>query len=178
MSVFPTDKHLASWAGQCPGNHQSAGKQRSGRTRNGSKWLNETLKQAALAATRTKNSYLQALYQRLRPRIGHGRAIGAVKHSILIAIWHMLSTGETYRDLGGDYFARRDPNASPDASSHNSNASATPSPFSRPAPPLDQPGFSPLVGTPTSACRPSACASEPPRRNPARPLPSPARRRS
>ncbi|HEX8159061.1 MAG TPA: transposase, partial [Solirubrobacteraceae bacterium] len=61
MSLFPTDKHLASWAGQCPGNHQSAGKQRSGRTRNGSKWLNEALKQAALAATRTKNTYLQAL---------------------------------------------------------------------------------------------------------------------
>ncbi len=51
----------------------------------------------------------QALYQRLRPRIGHGRAIGAVKHSILTTIWHMLSTGETYRDLGGDYYARRDP---------------------------------------------------------------------
>jgi transposase len=109
MSVFPTDKHLASWAGQCPGNHQSAGKQRSGRTRKGSKWLNEALKEAALAATRTKNSYLQALYQRLRPRIGHGRAIGAVKHAILQAIWHMLSTGETYRDLGGDYYTRRDP---------------------------------------------------------------------
>jgi transposase len=109
MSVFPTDKHLASWAGQCPGNHQSAGKQRSGRTRNGSKWLNEALKQAALAATRTNDSYLQALYQRPRPRIGHGRAIGAVKHSILTAIWHILSTGETYRDLGSDYFQRRDP---------------------------------------------------------------------
>ena len=107
--VFATDKHLASWAGQCPGNHQSAAKQRSGRTRNGSKWLNEALKQAALAATRRKNTYLQALYQRLRPRIGHGRAIGAVKHSILTTIWRMLSTGETYRDLGGDYFARRDP---------------------------------------------------------------------
>jgi transposase len=109
MSIFPTDKHLASWAGQCPGNHQSAGKQRCGQTRKGSRWLNETLKQAALAATRTKNSYLQALYQRLRPRIGHGRAIGAVKHAILQAIWHMLSTGETYRDLGGDYYTRRDP---------------------------------------------------------------------
>jgi transposase len=68
-----------------------------------------TLKESALAATRTKDSYLRALYQRLRPRIGHGRAIGAVKHAILQAIWHMLSTGETYRDLGGDYFARRDP---------------------------------------------------------------------
>jgi transposase len=109
MSVFPTDKHLASWAGQCPGNHQSAGKQRSGQTRKGSRWLNEALKETALAATRTKNTYLQALYQRLRPRIGHGRAIGAVKHAILQAIWHMLTTGETYRDAGGDYFARRDP---------------------------------------------------------------------
>jgi transposase len=109
MSVFPTDKHLTSWAGQCPLNHQSAGKQRSGRTRKGSRWLNETLKEAALAATRSKDTYLQALYQRLRPRIGHGRAIGAVKHAILQAIWHMLSTGETYRDLGGDYFQRRDP---------------------------------------------------------------------
>jgi transposase len=109
MSVFATDKHLTSWGGQCPGNHQSAGKQRSGRTRKGSRWLNEALKEAALAATRTKNTYLQALYQRLRPRIGHGRAIGAVKHAILQAIWHMLSTGETYRDAGGDYFARRDP---------------------------------------------------------------------
>jgi len=109
MSVFPTDRHLTSWAGQCPGNHQSAGKQRSGRTRKGSRWLNEALRESALAATRTKNSYLQALYQRLRPRIGHGRAIGAVKHAILQAIWHMLSTGETYRDLGGDYYARRDP---------------------------------------------------------------------
>ncbi len=85
------------------------GRQAALRTRNGSRWLNEALKQAALAATRTKNTYLQALYQRLRPRIGHGRAIGAVKHSILAAIWHMLSTGETYRDLGGDYFARRHP---------------------------------------------------------------------
>jgi transposase len=92
-----------------PANHQSAAKQRSRRTRNGSKWLNEALKQAALAATRTKNTYLQALYRRLRPRIGHGRAIGAVKHSILTAIWHILSTGETYRDPGRDYFARRDP---------------------------------------------------------------------
>ena len=109
MSVFPTDKHLSSWAGQCPGNHHSAGKQRSGRTRKGSRWLEEALKQAALAATRTKHTYLQALYQRLRPRIGHGRAIGAAKHAILTAIWHMLSTGETYREAGGDSFARRDP---------------------------------------------------------------------
>ncbi|HEU4727531.1 MAG TPA: IS110 family transposase [Kofleriaceae bacterium] len=109
MSVFPSAGHCASWAGQCSGNDQSAGKRRSGRTRKGSKWLNDALKDAAIAAIRTNDSYLQAQYQRLRPRIGHGRALGAVKHSILCAIWHMLSTGELYRDLGGDYFRKRDP---------------------------------------------------------------------
>ena len=62
-----------------------------------------------MAAIRTNDSYLQAQYRRLTPRIGHGRALGAVKHSILCAIWHMLSTGELYRDLGGDYFRKRDP---------------------------------------------------------------------
>jgi len=111
MSVFPTARHLASWAGRCPGNDQSAGKRRSGRTRQGSKWLGIALEEAALAAIRSKNTYLAAQYQRLKPRIGHGRALGAVKHSMLIAYWHMFSTGETYRDLGGDYFARRDPDS-------------------------------------------------------------------
>jgi len=109
MRIFPSDRQLASWAGQCPGNDQSAGKRRSGRTRKGSKWLDQALKEAATAAIRTRDSYLQAQYQRLRPRIGHGRALGAVKHTILCACWHMLSTGELYRDLGGDYFRRRDP---------------------------------------------------------------------
>jgi len=109
MSVFSSAGHLASWAGQCSGNDQSAGKRRSGRSRKGSKWLNEALKDAAMAAIRTTNSYLQAQYRRLKPRIGHGRALGAVKPSIICAIWHMLTTGETYRDLGGDYFRKRDP---------------------------------------------------------------------
>lgn len=109
MSRFPSAGHLASWAGQCPGNHQSAGRRRSGRTRNGSKWLGIALEEAALAATRSKGSYLEALYQRLRPRIGHGRALGAVKHSMLVSFWHMFSTGEVYRELGGDYYRRRDP---------------------------------------------------------------------
>ena len=109
MRVFPTARHLASWAGRCPGNDQSAGKRRSGRTRKGSKWLGIALEEAALAAIRTKNSYLAAQYQRLKPRLGHGRALGAVKHSMLIAYWHMFTTGETYHDLGGDYFQRRDP---------------------------------------------------------------------
>ena len=109
MTVFPTAGHLASWAGQCPGNDQSAGKRRSGRTRKGSKHLNAALKDAAMAAMRTNNSYLQALYKRKKPQAGHGRAIGAVKHSIICACWHMLSTGELYADLGGDYYARRNP---------------------------------------------------------------------
>jgi transposase len=109
MSVFATAKHLASWAGQCPGNDQSAGKRRSGKTRKGSKWLDYTLEEAAMAALRAKDNYLTAQYQRLRPRRGHKKALGAVKHSLLCAIWHMLQTGELYRDLGGDYFHTRDP---------------------------------------------------------------------
>jgi transposase len=109
MSIFPTAKELASWAGQCPGNDKSAGRRRSGRTRKGSKWLDWALEEAALAATRTNDVYLQAQYQRLRPRRGHKKALGAVKHSIICACWHMLSTGELYNDLGGDYYRKRDP---------------------------------------------------------------------
>jgi transposase len=109
MAVFPTAGHLASWAGQCPGNDQSAGKRRSGWTRKGSKHLNGALKDAAMAAMRTNDSYLQALYRRKKPQLGHGRALGAVKHSMICAAWHMLSTGELYNDLGGDYYSRRNP---------------------------------------------------------------------
>jgi transposase len=110
MSKFPSAGHLASWAGRCPGNDESAGKRRSGRPRKGSKWLGIALEEAALAAIRAKNTYLGAQYQRLKPRLGHGRALGAVKHSILVAYWHMFTNGELYNDLGGDYFQRRDPN--------------------------------------------------------------------
>ncbi len=109
MSRFPSARHLASWAGQCPGNDRSAGRRRSGKTRHGSKWLDTALTEAAMAATRAKDVYLAAQYRRLRPRRGHGRALGAVKHSLLVACWHMLSTGELYREPGGDYFTRRDP---------------------------------------------------------------------
>jgi transposase len=107
MSVFPTAKQLASWAGICPGNDQSAGKRRSGSTRHGSKWLGWALEEAAISAIRSKDTYLAAQYARLRPRRGRKKALGAVKHSILIACWHMLSTAEVYND--GDYYQRRDP---------------------------------------------------------------------
>ena len=110
MSRFPTAGHLASWAGLCPGNDRSANRSRSGRTRNGSKWLGAALEEAALSATRTRtNSYLAAQYQRLRARRGHGRALGAVKHTIIVACWHMLTNGELFHDLGIDYYARRNP---------------------------------------------------------------------
>jgi transposase len=108
MSAFPSHRHCASWAGQCSGNDESAGRRRSGKTRNGSKWLDIALEEAAMAAI-TKDGYLAAQYRRLKPRRGHKKALGAVKHSLICAIWHMLSTGETYRDLGADYYTRRDP---------------------------------------------------------------------
>lgn len=107
MSVFPTAAALASFAGVCPGNHQSAGRSRSGRTRHGSKWLDAALHEAAMAASRTKNTYLSAQYARLRPRRGHAKAIRALQHSILTAIWHMLTDMVPYQDLGADYFQRR-----------------------------------------------------------------------
>src|SRR6266536_911943 len=109
MSRFPSERHLASWAGQCPGNDRSAGKRRSGKTRHGSKWLDSALTEAAMAATRSNDVYLAAQYRRLRPRRGHGRALGAVKHSIITSCWHILTTGELYRQAGGDYYTRRDP---------------------------------------------------------------------
>jgi transposase len=109
MTAFATAGHLASWAGVCPGNDESAGKRRSGRTRKGSKWLRGTLIEAARAAARTRDTYLAARYQRVRARRGANRASLAVAHSLLVAVWHMLQTGETYTDPGGDYYTRRDP---------------------------------------------------------------------
>jgi transposase len=109
MTAFPSAKHLASWEGMCPGNDESAGKRRSGKTRKGSKWLSQTLVECAKSANRSKNTYLAAQYARLRARRGANKATIAVCHSILTAAWHMLQTGETYTDPGGDYFARRNP---------------------------------------------------------------------
>jgi transposase len=107
MSVFPTSAHLASWAAQCPGNHESAGKHYSGRTRPGNKWLTDALTQAAWAAARSKDSYLSAHFWRIARRRGNKKAARAVAHTILVIAYHLIERGTTYEDLGGDYFARR-----------------------------------------------------------------------
>ena len=98
---------MASWAGQCPGNHESAGKRRSGKPRKGSKWLHKTLTESAKAAARSKGTYLSAQYGRLRGRRGPGKATGALRHSILIAAYHLLEQKVPYQELGADYFDRR-----------------------------------------------------------------------
>jgi transposase len=104
MDQFPTHRHLASWAGMCPGSNESAGKRRSGRTRKGSKWLRSALVESAHAAARSRDPYLAAQFQRLRGRRGPKKAAVAVGHSILVAAYHMLKTNHTYQDLGDDYF--------------------------------------------------------------------------
>ena len=106
MSVFPTAQHLASWAGVCPGSFESAGKQRAVRVLKGRTWLKTVLCEAAWGAVRTKGSYLAAKYFKLRARRGPQRALLAIAHKILIAAYYILRTGESYRELGGDYLDR------------------------------------------------------------------------
>ena len=107
MSRFSCDRHAASWAAICPGNDESAGKRRSGKTRKGNPYLRTALIEAANAAARTKNTYLRAQYEQVKRRRGHKKAIAAVAHSILIAAYHILKDDVPYQELGGDYFARR-----------------------------------------------------------------------
>jgi transposase len=107
MDQFPTAAHLASWAGVCPGNNESAGKRKSGRTRKGSKWLGGCLSEVAKAASRTKGTYLSAQYHRLRGRRGPGKATMAVAHSVLVIAYHVLDQGVAYQELGDDYFQQR-----------------------------------------------------------------------
>jgi transposase len=111
MSRFPTARHLAAWAGLAPGNYESAGKRRTGRTRKGNQALRQGLIQAAHAAAHTKDTYLAAQYHRLAARRGRKRAIVAVAHSILVIAYCLLSRHEPYRELGGDYFDRLRPEA-------------------------------------------------------------------
>jgi transposase len=108
MDQFPSAEHLASWAGVCPGNHESAGKRLSGKARKGHPWLRRLLVQAAYAAGHSKNTYLAAQYHRLAARRGVKKAALAVAHSILVIIYHLLRDQSPYQELGGKYFDERD----------------------------------------------------------------------
>jgi transposase len=108
MSRFASARHLASWAGMCPGNNESAGKRRNGRTRKGSPWLRHCLIEAAHGAARTKNKYLSSQYHRVGARRGKKKALVAVGHSILVIAYHLLARKQAYSDLGANYFDERD----------------------------------------------------------------------
>ena len=107
MSRFPTPGQFASWARLCPGNNESAGKRRPTTTGKGAPWLRATLQEAAWAAVKTKKSYYRALYYRMKARGGPKKAIVAVQHAMLVALWHMLTRRVPHQDLGADYFDQR-----------------------------------------------------------------------
>jgi transposase len=107
MTQFPTAGHFASWARLCPGNHQSAGTRYNTTTGKGATWLRATLQEAAWAAARSKNSYYRSLYHRIKGRRGAKKAIVAVQHAMLVALWHMLKKRVAHHDLGVAYFDRR-----------------------------------------------------------------------
>jgi transposase len=109
MSPFPTQRHISAWAGVAPGNHQSAGKTLSRRTRQGNPNLKRVLIEAAQAAVHVKDTYLSAQYHRLAGRRGKKRAIVAVAHSILVISYHLITRDEDYKELGGNYFDTRQP---------------------------------------------------------------------
>lgn len=109
MSRFGNDRRLSAWAGVAPGNNESGGKRHSSRTRQGNRTLKSLLVQAAWAATHTKDTYLSALYHRVAARRGKKKAILAVAHAILVIIYHMIVRNEPYKELGGDYFDKQDP---------------------------------------------------------------------
>jgi transposase len=107
LARFPSAEHLASWAGMCPGNAESGGRRLSGRTRRGNSWVRRTLAEVANVVSRMKGTYLAAQYRRIAARRGKGRAVLAVGHSILVALYHMLTRHAPYRELGADYFDDR-----------------------------------------------------------------------
>jgi len=106
MNRFPSDRHLASWAGLCPGNNESAGKRKNGKTRKGDRWLKRNLIEASLAISRTKDTYLSALYHRVARRRGAKKAAVAVAHAIIRIAYHVISQKTPYREFGADYFDR------------------------------------------------------------------------
>ena len=108
MSRFPSAKHLASWAGMCPGNHESGGKRLSGKTRKGNRWLRQILVEIAHVASKTKNTYLAAQYRRIAARRGKKRALMAVGHTVLTIVYTMLTRQQPYQELGAAYFDQRE----------------------------------------------------------------------
>ena len=109
MSRFATAGHLASWAGTCPGSNESAGRVKSTNTRPGNPYLKGALGVAAMSAARSKNTYFSAKYRRIASRRGPLKAVVALEHAMLVAIWHMLSDGTLYSDPGDDFYTRRNP---------------------------------------------------------------------
>jgi hypothetical protein len=109
MSVFPDAAHVASWAGLCPGNRESAGKRLSSRMKKGNRWVRRALCQAAWAVTRKRNCHLTALFYRLTARLGVKKAIVAVAHQILVTAFSILRDQSEYRELGGDFFDQQHP---------------------------------------------------------------------
>jgi transposase len=107
MTRFPTVAHFASWAGACPGHHESAGRKQSGRSRPGPRWLTDVLTESAKAAARTKGTYLAAHHAQLRGRRGEPKAIGATRHDILVAYYHIVRDEVPFRELGPDWQRKR-----------------------------------------------------------------------
>ncbi len=129
MTRFPTAGHLASWAGTCPGSNESAGRVKSTKTRPGNPYLKGALGIAAMACAQNTDTYLGARYRRIASRRGPLKAIVAIEHSMLIAIWHMGHTGTLYNDPGGDFYTRLNPDEPRTAPSTNSRPWATTSPW-------------------------------------------------
>ena len=100
MTRFPTVGHLASWAGRCPGQRESAGRRGSAKSRKGSPWLADVLTECAWAAVKTKDTYLSAYYRQVMRRQGKPKAVMALTHKILVIAWHLLSNGALYDDPG------------------------------------------------------------------------------
>ena len=135
MSIFPTAAHLASWAGCCPGSNESAGRVKSTATRPGNPYLKAALGAAPSILANTHGTYLAAKYRRIAARRGPKKALVAIEHAILVAIWNMAHTGALYHDPGADYYTRRDPERARRNAVHQlSSSSATKSPSPRPLP--------------------------------------------